>query len=81
MSNVEKLPRQTPNPANDLLLSAIRDIDNHMGENYSKLHPELVASYMNAASADNAALLKRFDELNEILMKIFRRFDDYADRD
>lgn len=66
---------------NTILSDAIRDIDNHLGAGFAKSHPELIAACLKAGKGNNQELLKRFDDLNEILMKIYRRFDDYADRD
>jgi len=46
--------------AHDYMRSAVTDIDGLFGAGYAKLHPELVAAYMQTAAADfGAAIIAR----------------------
>lgn len=79
--NIKQFSHQAPNRANTLLLDAIESIDIALGTGYDAAkHSELIAAYLNAASADNSAVVESLKKLNDRLHSINSSISDLTDR-
>lgn len=63
------LMRQAQMTAHTYLMQAVKDIDEVMGKNYARQHPELIAAYMQTAAIDlGTAVIARAIETIEVII-------------
>jgi hypothetical protein len=66
----QTLLRQAPMTANEYLMSAIDHIDQQLGNDYAKQHPELIATFMQTSAIDlgTAVIARAVESLSNSLV-------------
>ena len=72
------LLRQAPMTANEYLMSAIDHIDQQLGKDYARSHPELIAAFMQTSAIDlgTAVIARAVESLSNSLVGAFNEMQE-----